>query len=115
RTRRGRGMRRRGKAAAEAGFAAAIVRTRSRRLSGAAGRDARSSSVRSAEVIVHPLLESLQGAAEPGRAGRLADAEQTGRRLAVELEHDAENDHLALACGERRERRLELRRQPFDE
>ena len=50
-------------------------------------------------MVSHLLLELLQGAAQAGRACRLADAEHARRRPPVELEQDAERDHLALAGG----------------
>src|SRR4029079_7050310 len=57
----------------------------------------------------------LERPAEPGRHGRRADAEHARGLLAVELDHDAEDEHLALAHTHRREREWELGRQPFDE
>ena len=62
-----------------------------------------------------PSLRVWQRPAEPGRHGRRADAENAGRLVAVELDHDAERDHLALAGAEGRERDLERGREPFDE
>ena len=98
------------------GSAAAIARTRSRSVSVATGRVACSAVISSAEVIVpHLLFEFLERPAEPGRHGRRADAEHAGGLVAVELDHDAEDEHLALAGAEGCERQLELGREPFDE
>src|ERR671922_2680595 len=66
-------------------------------------------------MVSHLLLQLLQGAAQAGRARRLADAEHARRRAAVELEEDAERDHLALAGGELGQRRLERRGQSLAE
>ena len=49
--------------------------TRSRSASPATGRAARSSEITSAAVIAHPLLESLQCPAQPGRDRRRAHSE----------------------------------------
>ncbi len=68
-----------------------------------AGRRSRSRS-----SLVHPLLESFQCPAEPGRDCGRADAEHAGCGVAVELEDDPQRDHLALTRAQRRERRLEL-------
>ena len=46
----------------------------------------------------------------------VAEMPSTLRRGArVEVEHDAERDHLALAGGQRAQRRLEVGREPLDE
>ena len=60
----------------------------------------------------HPLLELGERPREPRRAGRPPDAEERGGGLRVEVEHDPQREHLALAGGERAERLLELRREP---
>src|SRR5205823_2500772 len=60
-------------------------------------------------------LELLQRAREPRRAGGRADPEQPCRRLAIQLQDDAQRDHLALACRETGERGLERRREPVAE
>src|SRR5581483_3208749 len=56
----------------------------------------------------------LQRPAEPGRAGGLADAEHARGCLAVEVEYDAQRDHLAFPGGEARERPVELGAEAFE-
>src|SRR5262245_31132588 len=78
--------------------------TRSRRRSGAEGAVARSSSRTmsklASDIAHHPLLELLERPAEScGNCGR-SDPEHARRRLAVELEHDAQDDDLALGRGQ---------------
>ena len=100
-----------------AGGADASVSTWSaQRLARAAGacRAARRRS-RSRSSLVHPLLESLQRPAQPRRDGRGADPEHARGGVPVELEHDPQREHLALAGRERRERGLELGRQALGE
>ena len=70
---------------------------------------------RSCSFLAHPLLESLQGPAQPCGDGCRADPEHACGRITVELQHDAEGKHLALARGERRECRLERGREALDE
>ena len=75
-----------------------------------------SSAIRSA--VGHRLLPSprvSQRPAEPRGHGGRADAEHAGGLLAVQLDHDPEHDHLALAGAQLGERRLQRRGQPFDE
>ena len=67
------------------------------------------------DICAHPLFELLQRPAQPGRAGGRRDAEDAGGGLDVEVEQHAQRDHLALAGGQRRERALELRREPAEE
>src|SRR5262249_29152919 len=67
------------------------------------------------DIGAHPLFELLQRPAEPGRARRRRDAEDAGGRLDLQVEQDAQGDHLALAGRQRRERTLELRREPPEE
>src|SRR5262249_7710172 len=93
------------------------ARTRSRSPGGASLGIARSSRTSSANSrskstvsdagIVHHLLESLQCAAEPRRARRLADPEQARRRRAVELEQHTQRNHLTVGRRKRVERRRE--------
>src|SRR5919108_3583097 len=66
-------------------------------------------------MVSHLLLQLLQGAAQAGRARRLADAEHARRRAAVEFEQDAKRDHLSLACRELAERLLKRRREALAE
>src|SRR5215207_2633631 len=94
RVRRGRG-----------GGVAAIRVTRSRSSTGALGVSSHSAVARSGDKSgPHFLLELLERAGEPRRAGRCGDAEDAGGLLRVELEDDAQRDHLALGAGERSER-----------
>src|SRR6185295_4979646 len=91
-------------------------RTCSRTGSGAAVGSARrsrtsSSNSRSKSTsvagIVHQLLESFQRSAQASRAGGGADPEHAGGGRPVELQEDAEGDHLTLGCREEAERCLE--------
>ena len=66
-------------------------------------------------MVSHPLFELSECAVEPRRDCGGADPEQACGLLAVELEHDAECDHLALARGEGAEPLLELRGQALAE
>ena len=79
-----------------------------------ASRAARRRS-RSRSSLVHPLLESLERPAQPRRDGRGADPEHARGGVTVELEHDPQREHLALAGRERRERGLELGREALGE
>ena len=63
----------------------------------------------------HPLFELLQGSREPHRARAAADSEHPRRGDGVELEHDAQDDDLALPGAQRAQSRFELRRDPFGE
>src|SRR5436305_4521968 len=78
--------------------AGSSVSTRSRNLSGACGAWARNSrsTVSSLADIVHPLFQSSQCAAQPGRARGLADPEHACGARAVELQQHAQSYHLAL-------------------
>src|SRR5438477_10197272 len=91
--------------------------TRARSASGARGACARSSNstVISFADIADPLFQSLECAAEARRARRLADPEHAGRGRAVELEDDAQRDHLALAGRQLSQRLLERAGQSVDE
>src|SRR5262249_8295711 len=93
---------------------AVIVRTRSRSSGGATGRIARSVRSRSG-CDMELLLELLQRARKARRAVGGRDAEDACGCRRVELEDDAQRDHLALAGGEHAQRGLELRRQSFGE
>src|SRR6266516_4218620 len=81
------------------------ARTRSRRTGGATGCAARNSSASfskrsstssSGDTGAHLPFKLLQGAAESRRARRGADPEHAARALAVEVEHDAQREHLTL-------------------
>src|SRR5919197_136058 len=65
-------------------------------------------------MVPHLLLEFLERPAQARRARRRADSEHARRRSAVQLEQDAQREHLPLAGRELGERRLERRRQPFE-
>src|SRR5205823_12672816 len=97
--------------------AGSSVSTRSRNLSGACGAWARNSrsTVSSLADIVHPLFQSSQCAAQPGRARGLADPEHACGTRTVELEQHAQRDHLALRGRELVQRLLERPGQPFAE
>src|SRR5579884_1143253 len=97
-----------------AGAAAAISRTRSRTSGGASTRAARSSAARS-RCDMESLLELLERPVQARRAVGGGDAEDAGGGARVEVEQDAERDHLALAGAEPRERRLEVGREPLAE
>ena len=81
------------------GAAATIWRTCSRTCAGAAMRAPCSSATRS-RCDMEGLLELLECAVEPRGAVRGRDAEHArcGRR--VDVEHDAQRDHLTLAGGQ---------------
>src|SRR5437762_1442855 len=91
--------------------------TRSRTSCGACGLESRSLRMRSSceDMWAHLLLELLQGAREAGRARRRADPEHARGGLAVEVEDDAERDHLALGGREAAHGVLEVGRQALDE
>src|SRR5918995_4700972 len=91
------------------------ARTRSRSAGGASGLAERISFSSVSDMDAHLLLELLQGSRQPRRDRCGADPEHARRLVAVELEQDAERDHLALTRGELAQRRLELGRQAFDE
>src|SRR5205809_6388596 len=92
------------------GGGGASARTRSRSASDATGRLARSSwTSSSCDTAAHLLLEPLQRAGQPRRAGRCADSEYLTCALAVEVEHDSQRDHRPVGGGQPRERALELR------
>src|SRR5512134_140183 len=80
----------------------ASSRTLARRATGAAGRAARSSRIRSGDDVMlsHPLFQLLKCPVQPGRDRGRADSQEAGRLLAVELEHDAERHDLALSRRE---------------
>src|SRR5438128_9763599 len=65
-------------------------------------------------MIPHLLLEFLERPAQARRARRRADSEYARRRSPVELEQDAQREHLPLAGREFGERRLERSRQAFE-
>src|SRR5256714_3521786 len=110
------GRRRRRFGSSRRGGAGASARTRSRSASDASGRPARSSwTSSSCDTAAHLLLEPLQRAAEPRRAGRRADSEDLTGALAVQVEHDSQRDHRPVGGGQLRERALELRRQALAE
>src|SRR5437763_3757830 len=67
----------------------------------------RSSNPSGPDIVPHFLLELLQGAVKPRRACSRADPEQPCGRFPVEVEQDAQRDHLALGRREAVERRLE--------
>src|SRR5207253_5156056 len=91
---------------------AATRRTRSRSSSGAVGRASRSWAIRS-RCDIERHLELLQRAVETRRAVGGGDAEHARGGPGVEVEDDAERDHLALAGGQAEQRGLELGREPF--
>src|SRR5581483_10150894 len=94
-----------------AGAAAATRRTRWRSRSGASTCAERSSATRS-RCDIECLLELLERAVQARRAVGRRDAEDACGRAGVEVEQDAQRDHLALACRETPERRLDVGRQP---
>src|SRR3989304_5524260 len=59
------------------------------------------------------LLEFLEGPGEPGRNVGGGDAEHARGLVAVEVEEDAQRNHLALAVREGAQCRLELGREPL--
>src|SRR5579872_5139538 len=93
---------------------AATRRTRSRSSGGATGRASRSVRARSGRDI-ECLRELLQRAVQARRAVGGRDAEHACCGGGVELEHDPQRDHLALAGGQVPQRRLDLGREPFRE
>src|SRR5581483_2948034 len=94
------------------GTALARARTRARSSGGAGTRAVRiCSSSSGCDIRAHPLFELLQRPAQPCRAGGRGDPEHAGSGLAVQIEQDAERDHLALAGRELRKRALERRRE----
>src|SRR5918994_3623103 len=98
-----------------AGSAAASARTRCRSSDGAAGFAARSSLISDSDMSTHPLLQFSQCAREARRDVRRADPEHAAGLLAVELEQDAQRDHLALGGAQRRDRRFQIGREPLAE
>src|SRR5262245_61304482 len=113
--RRHRSSRRRG----AGGTAAASSRTRARSSGDAEIRAERISltiaSCSGCDICTHPLFELLQGSAQARVAVRGRDPEDARGRLAVEVEQDAERDHLSLARRELGERALERRRQTAED
>src|SRR5579884_682554 len=97
-----------------AGASAAIRRMRSRTCGGASTRAARSSATRS-RCDMEGLLELLERAVQARGAVGGGDSEDAGRGTGIEVEKDAERDHLALARRQPRERRLEVGRQALGE
>ncbi len=87
--------------------AAARARMRSRSSAGATGGAPRSSASRSGRDT-ECLLELRQRPVQARRAVRRRDAEHARGRGRVEVEHDPQRDHLALARAQAPERRLEL-------
>src|SRR4051795_4428484 len=94
------------------GARSAITRTRSRTSRGAVGRASRSSVMRSG-CDMDCLLELLERAVEARRAVGGGDAEHIRGGPGVEVEDDAQRDHLALAGREPEHPALELRREAF--
>src|SRR6185295_12114168 len=63
----------------------------------------------------HPLFELLQGSRKPHRARGAADSEHARRGDRVQLEHDAQDDDLALPGAQRAQSSLELWRDSLGE
>src|SRR5262245_41901522 len=103
--------------AARPGRSEATALTRARSSVGAEGRDVRSSWISSGDgvMVTHPLFELGQGAAQPRRDGRDGNPEQACGLLAVEIENDAQCEHLALTGRERLQALGELRREALAE
>src|SRR4051812_40619885 len=97
-----------------AGADAARSRTRARSSTGATGRLARSSAIRSS-CDMDGLLELLERPVEARGAVGGRDAEHGCRRAGVEVEHDPERDHFALARAQSAQAGLELGREALGE
>ena len=95
-------------------------RSRARALaaaSGADGREARSSWIRSGDdvMVSHPLFELRKRATQPRRDGGRRNPEQACGLLAVQVEDDPQRDDLALAGAQRAQALLELGGEPLAE
>src|SRR5512132_222304 len=97
-----RSQRRAGMLLRRGGGVAAMRATRSRRALGADGVSARRAVARSGDKAwPHFLLQPLERTVEPRRACGRRDSEYAPGGLGVELEDDAQRDHLAVGGSKR--------------